>query len=395
MNWQCIKRCLRARLWVWLALVAVSGIIAVHQTSLGLKEFAPGQGFYTHYNNFVIFCQSYFHLLADANLYSAFPDEHWDLFKYSPTFAFLMAPFVALPTSVGLFLFTLLNAATLFLALERFPFKDQRSRHAAYVLVFLEATTSLLNLQTNCLIAGLFLIAWLCFENGRNACAMLALAVSVFIKLFGAVALLLLLFYPRRVTSVGYFLLWCGLLFVLPMIAVKPADLFQQYANWITMLTEEHHTSYGLSVMGLLFSWFRLDASKLFVLISGFLLLGSVWLRAGIYNSSPPRITALAVLMVFVTIFNHRAESATFVIAVTGVAIWFFNKKPDALDVLLLVACVVFTVLSPTDLFPRQWRTAVAEPYMLKAAPCIFIWLKMLNDAWRVQPLKSTYASGV
>src|SRR5580658_9739822 len=43
----------------------------------------------TYYNNYVIFKYSFFHLIDGKNLYGIYPDDHWDLFKYSPTFAFL------------------------------------------------------------------------------------------------------------------------------------------------------------------------------------------------------------------------------------------------------------------------------------------------------------------
>ncbi|RME20836.1 MAG: hypothetical protein D6800_12755, partial [Candidatus Zixiibacteriota bacterium] len=57
-----------------------------------LKGAKPlyGEG-YTHYNNYLIFKYSFLNLLAGKNLYVTHPEQYYDLFKYSPTFALLMA----------------------------------------------------------------------------------------------------------------------------------------------------------------------------------------------------------------------------------------------------------------------------------------------------------------
>jgi hypothetical protein len=40
----------------------------------------------------------------------------------------------------------------------------------------------------------------------------------------------------------------------------------------------------------------------------------------------------------------------------------------------------LFTVLSPTDLFPRFLRKAYVVPYVLKAVPCIFVWARLTYE---------------
>jgi hypothetical protein len=46
-------------------------------------------------------------------------------------------------------------------------------------------------------------------------------------------------------------------------------------------------------------------------------------------------------------------------------------------DIILVALVFLFTVLSPTDLFPDALRKSLVEPYVLKAVPCIFIWVKI------------------
>ena len=69
---------------------------------------------YTHFNNYIIFKQSFFHLVYQKDLYALYPSEYWDYYKYSPTFALFMAPLAILPNFIGLLLWELINALPLF-----------------------------------------------------------------------------------------------------------------------------------------------------------------------------------------------------------------------------------------------------------------------------------------
>lgn len=70
--------------------------------------FADG-GLYSHYNNYIIFKQSFYHLIAQKDLYIHYPQEQYDLFKYPPTFALLFAPFSLLPDFLGYSFWTAIN----------------------------------------------------------------------------------------------------------------------------------------------------------------------------------------------------------------------------------------------------------------------------------------------
>jgi hypothetical protein len=75
-----------------------------------------------------------------------------------------------------------------------------------------------------------------------------------------------------------------------------------------------------------------------------------------------------------VIIFNHKAESSTFVIALVGVALYYLLMPKSNLKLILLTCCILLTSLSPTDMFPPYVRVHIVVPYVLKAVPCIFIW---------------------
>ena len=79
----------------------------------------------TQYNNYVIFERSGGHLLAGDDLYRTYPDEHWDLFKYSPTFALCAVPLNWLPDWLGLSLWNVANALALLAGILLLPLDER------------------------------------------------------------------------------------------------------------------------------------------------------------------------------------------------------------------------------------------------------------------------------
>src|SRR5687768_9276458 len=105
-----------------LLLFIATVIVATSQSLfLGQKKYLAGGMQYNTYNNYTIFKQSFFHLIDDKDIYFPYPLEHWDIFKYSPTFSTLFGAFALLPDSIGLTLWNLLNALILVLAIYYLP----------------------------------------------------------------------------------------------------------------------------------------------------------------------------------------------------------------------------------------------------------------------------------
>jgi hypothetical protein len=81
-----------------------------------------------------------------------------------------------------------------------------------------------------------------------------------------------------------------------------------------------------------------------------------------------------------VVIFNHMAESATFIIAVGSiVAFYLLIDKLTQVDVFLLVLVLLLTVLGPTDVYPRSLRFWIVETSQMKVFPVILVYLRMLQ----------------
>ena len=333
---------------------------------------------YTHFNNYLIFKQSFFHLIEHKDLYVIYQNEYYDLYKYTPTFALLMAPFAYLPSLAGLITWNVLNAFILFYAFRKFPFANEGKKLFAIGFILFEAITSLMISESNCLMAGLIILAYLCLEKKKIALATFLIILSVFIKPFGLVAFLLFLFYPGKFKILGFSVLWFIILFALPLLFITPHELIGQYTSWIMMIKTDHDISFGLSVMAWLHSWFGIDA-KYYAVVIGIILFLLPLLRYKSFGSEAYRQLYLASILIWVVIFNHKAESPGFIIAICGVALWY-SQSSTKFNTLLVILCFLFTILSPSDLYPAYIRYHFFVPYTIKVVPCIIIWSKILYE---------------
>ena len=141
------------------------------------------------------------------------------------------------------------------------------------------------------------------------------------------------------------------------------------------MLKQDNDASLGLSIFGWLQTWFNVVVPRAWVLAAGLLVYFIPFTRLSLYKNIAFRYGILASTLLWVIVFNHKSESPTFIIAVAGVALWFCNSNRRLIDVLLLVAVFIFTMLSPTDIFPHVVKDRIFIPYVVKAVPCIVVWL--------------------
>jgi hypothetical protein len=367
-------------------LIIVVLVISIQHLLLPPKSFYPGGALHTHYNNYVIFKQSWFHLIANKDLYQSFP-EHWDYYKYSPTFSVLMAPFAYLPDSIGLFCWNLLNVLILFFAFWKLPAQTHKMRLFGLAFISIELISSVHNSQSNALIAGLIIFAFLLLEKKQIALASLFIVLTIFIKVFGLVALALFIFYPNKIKAALYTIGWMIVLAALPLLFISFSQLTFLYHSWTNLLRDDHSMSYGLSVAGWLHSWFGVEAKNLIVGF-GAIIFCLPLIKYKCFSELKFRLLFLASVLVWIVIFNHKAEPPTFIIAVSGVAIWYFFQKPKIENTILLILVFIFTVLSPVGIFPKVFLENYIQHYALKAVPCILVWFKIVSELLLYKPGK-------
>lgn len=340
-------------------------------------DYVPGK--LTNYNNYIIFQQSFYHLVEHKDLYAAYNEEYWDLYKYSPTFALLMAPLALLPTLIGLALWNLLNVLFVLIGVSKLRRFSNNEKALLLLFSLIEMVTSLQNEQSNGLLAGLIILGFALAEQRKLFWATFCIVVACYIKILGLAAFAIFLLYPEKIKAALYTVFWAALLFILPLLVISWQGLMGQYESWGNMLANDHTTD-GLSVMKLMQSWIGWEGNKLWIQLFGILLFCIVLLRWQYYKMERYRLLLLSSVLIWIVIFNHKAESPTFIIAVLGVSIWYFTGKRNAVNTSLLVLCLLFTQLSATDIFPKEWRNGFFLSHAIKAIPCVLIWFVIVAE---------------
>ncbi|MEZ4938825.1 MAG: glycosyltransferase family 87 protein [Crocinitomicaceae bacterium] len=375
-------------------------IFASIQPLFGTKSYYEGGKEYNRYNNYTIFEKSFEHLHDHKDLYRTYPEEHWDLYKYTPTFAVFFGIFHIFPDWLGLNLWNLLNVLLLVFAVYCLPkFTDLQK---GWILVFLvfELMTSIQSQQSNALLAGLFILAYGLLSRNKYMLATLCIVFAIFVKPFGIVGFTLFLLYPKKWQSALFALGWATILFLLPLVFISIEEYKILYQNYFDLLASDHEknalfqdlgTTYGYSVMGWLNSWFALENGKNYIVAFGILIFLIPLAKVNFHKDSRFQFLLLSSILIWVVIFNHKAESATYILAMAGVSIWFVMSEKNWLNILLFICAIIFTSLSPTDIFPKEVREEIVKPYTLKAVPCILIWLKIIFDMLALKQLRSTH----
>jgi hypothetical protein len=331
-----------------------------------------------HPGNFLLFRCVAGRLAAGQDLYLATPDCSG--FLYSPTFAALFTPIAWLPALAGLLVWNALNAGVLYVAVRRLL----PAGAARFVLwfVFLDVVRSLQNSQSNALMAGLLVATFVALEGRWPLAAGLATGIGAFTKIFPLAGGVLALPHPGRGRALlGFAIAFAGLA-TLPLAFTTPALLAQQYRWWFAT-TAQTAVLHGASVMGILQSWFGAPWPNWPVQLAGTLaLLAPLAVQRRHWSDVRLRVRFLASLLVYLVVFNHQAESASYVIATTGVGIWVATapraRWRDAL------AAMVFLIVSvaATSAVPFAFRHDVIRAYALQAVPCVICWIVMQRELW-------------
>jgi hypothetical protein len=371
-------------IFILLALIA-----SIQSLTMGMKTFYEGGHQYTDYNNYIIFKNSFSHLIHNQDLYTPYPDEYWDLYKYTPTFSIVFSAFYFLPDWAGLIIWNLLNSLILLISIYYLPKLSPFQKGLALLILIIELMTSLQNSQSNGLIAGLLVFSLGLLERRKNFLAILCITLTVFIKPFGIVGFAILLLYPNKIKNFIYVIIIGMTLLFLPLIFININQFETLYTNYINLIANDHNTNalfsnigptYGYSVMGILNSWFAIDYAQNHIVIVGIIIFLIPLYKIQFFKEIEFRYFLLSSILIWIVVFNHKAESPTFIIALTGIALWFVNTTKSITNIVLILLVIIFTSLSSSDLFPKQIRETFLIPYKIKAFPCVLIWLKITYE---------------
>jgi len=340
------------------------------------------------YNNYIIFESSFSHLINDQNLYRNYWDEYNDLYLYSPTFALLIAPLTLMPLWIQVIIWCCLNGFCVYYALRLLPLNN-RQRLGMCLFMLIEYINASQNVQVAPMVAAFIIFAFAFFERDKIFLAAFFIVLATFIKVYAIVAAILFLFYPNKLRFTLYMIFWATIFLLAPLLVNTPHQVMFQYHQWINLTLSIHqgeetgvnpNIAIPLSVMGWLKTWFNLNPPSLYVQIAGTILLCLPFLRKKYYKDTDFKLLVLASILIWAMIFNHIAESASYIVAILGATVWLVTDKRDLLTIALAVLVFVLSVLSPTSLFPHYIKIHYVVPYALKAFPCILLWFVIIYE---------------
>ncbi len=370
---------------------ARSWLLALYVVTIVVVAVGKAYGHRGPDNNFLIFRWSFLNLASGHDMYAAQPAHHTDLYKYSPSFAVLFAPFALIPFVLSLALWDALNALLLFFAVERLL--PGRQAAIALALIYFEVLRSMQRSQSNSLVTALVILAFLAFERRRQFGAAFAIAIGAAVKIFPLAALALAIAHPRRLRFALLMTIAIVVVLALPLLVVTPAELAAQYQSWRAVEASDA-LSVGGGGGGGLYGGVMQQLRLLFgvrwpnwsVQLAGTLLLMSPVARWRNWDSLDFRMRFLCALLVYMVIFNHQAESPSFVIAVTGIAIWFVITPRSWWHTTVMALTILVVSISSTDVTPKSWQQQFFVHYRLKTIPCTLAWLTMMWELLAFRP---------
>lgn len=359
------------RRWDWLLsprlAIGVVILVVLIITARGLAK--PGRTF----NNYDIFRYSYAHLVEGRDPYARHRADHDDFFKYSPPFAILMGPFWVVPRDAGVFAWNLLNALAPCLALSAVSLAP-RSRAFVTWFALPMLAVSAHNAQSNGLVLASMIGAFAALERGQGSRAALFAALGTSIKPFALIIAALAIcyrqnrFWPALVVGLG-------MLLIAPVFFVGMDGISPLYSAWFTRLAHDRVGPQNYSLMSLVQAWTGVALSAGLYVVIGLAALCGVLSRRTLWDDAAYRRRAFESMLLWVVIFNHKAESPTFVICAFGAGLWAVHVPRGGLKAALPVSFFLLTELAATDLLPKAVRTEWVQPIRLIALPAVLIWV--------------------
>lgn len=331
--------------------------------------------------NYKIFVNSFGHLINHKNLYISFNDG-LDLYKYSPTFALFMGLFFWAPDYIGIICWHIFNLLILYIAVK--DLEDVNNKLFLYCFILITSWGSFQVSQVNAMMGGLTYLFSMCLYKRKLNQAAILLAASTFIKIYSGFAIILLiLFKEGRSRFLLYYLSYCILLFLLPLIVMNFHQLLQLYFYWGNLLYNDSH-SYGLSIIGAYAQLLPMGHYTVIIInllgLIYMLIIFMIIIKSRVALSKKIIYNIISLLMLWMVIFNHKAESQTYILAYIGIAIWFFtNTKNSVFNYTLVLIVFVINLLSDTRIGSHNVKIYLLS-HCIEAIACFPVWLKISSD---------------
>jgi hypothetical protein len=339
-------------------------------------------------NNYLIFKYVFWHTIEKTSLYATYP-QYFDTNHYGPFFSLIIAPFSILPNKIGMTLWVIVLSVSLYYAIRKLPL-SQKQHIFIYWFCANELLTALFMQQFNIAIAAIIIATFYCIKKEKDIWATFFIMLGTFVKLYGIVGFAFFFFSKHKKTLILSAIGWALIMYVAPMLISSPEYIVSQYKEWWMSLTQKNGINMlaeyqNISVLGMIRKISGcISYSDIWILLAGVLIFGFPYLRLKQYKHEAFRYAILASTLMFSVLFSTGSESSSYIIALTGVCIWYTTSpwKRSKTDVALMIFAFVLTSLSPTDLFPAALKCLIRQN-SLKALPCFIIWLKLSYEMCR------------
>lgn len=338
------------------------------------------------YNNYLIYKYVFWHSWLKQPMFAFYPDQYLYQNHYGPTFSAVIGLFALLPDAVGIFLWSIASAGSLFYAIHRLPI-SLKSKWITMSICLIEMVGTVQNQQFNTIVSAWIILSFVYLYEKKIPLAALVISGGILTKLYGIVGLAFVPFSNKFKQMTIWMIISMIALFVLPMLWSDPPYIIQSYIDWFDRLVlknqENIHTNItdgmqDLSFMGMVRRITGLtEFSNLWFIVPAAVLLIIPLLKVDYYKIRTFQLSYLAQVMIGLVIFSTSAESPTYIIAVSGFAIWYANwdmNRPSWLNG-LLIFMFLLTILSYSDIYPKSFQNDVIKRYALKALPCVVAWL--------------------
>ncbi|RHJ94129.1 glycosyltransferase family 87 protein [Parabacteroides bouchesdurhonensis] len=344
------------------------------------------------YNNYKIFVNVFHHAVDGLPLYMEYPAEYYDVNHYGPFFSLVIAPFTLLPDWLGMTVWVVANTVFLFYAIRQLPLTHNQ-RIFVYWYSLCELMTAQGMQQYNISVAAFIILAYVFIRQKRDFWAAFVILFGTFVKIYPIVGLAFFFFSRRKGRFVLSCLLWAGVFFVIPMLYTPGADyVVSQYVQWFERLEVKNSLnmfakSQNISLLGIVRKLSgNASYSDLWLIIPGLTLFFIPYLRVAQYKYRRFQLMLLANVLMFVVLFSTGSEGSGYISAMIGVALWYvcspsahrtYNRR-------LMIATLIIVGLSSTDLVPPFIRKNFIVPYVIKAWPCVLVWLTICWEMIRL-----------
>lgn len=337
--------------------------------------------------DYTIFNHSFWHAWQQMPLYTLYPEDE-NLFLYGPLFPVLMAPIAVLPFHLGRLIWMLLVTFIPFWSIRKSLFSraDQ-----IFILWFitLEAYTCINDSETNSMILACILSTFYFTEKEKDFWAGFLIALGTVTKIYGIVGLVFFLFSRHKLKFVASVVVCTVVMLALPLLVFGPEYILGQYVEWYNVLVYKNDLNQfapgqNISLLGIVRKVSGCASySDLWLIVPGLVAFAAPFFRLAQYRFLAFRHTMLASVLMFVVLFSTGSESYGYIIAMTGVAIWYVCApwQRSKADIALMVFALILTSFSPSDLFYKPLYVGFIKPYALKALPVVLIWFKLTYEA--------------